>query len=127
MAENYITKQEEKGTINIAEDVIISIVRTAVTEVEGVASLANNKGVAPIANGKGVELAEMVGIKPNNAGIKVHLEGEKIIVDTAVIVQYGTNILSVAEKIQQSVATAVELSSGLENIEANVHVMGIAF
>ena len=37
MAENYITKQAERGTVNISEDVIAVMVSATVTEVEGVA------------------------------------------------------------------------------------------
>ena len=35
MGETYITCREENGSINISEDVISGMVRTAVTEVEG--------------------------------------------------------------------------------------------
>ena len=35
MGENYITCQEPLGSINISEDVIYSMVRTAITEVDG--------------------------------------------------------------------------------------------
>ena len=37
MPENYITCQDEKGSINISEEVISALVRAAVTQVEGVA------------------------------------------------------------------------------------------
>ena len=39
MNDNYITCQEENGSINISEEVISSMVRTAISEVEGVAGL----------------------------------------------------------------------------------------
>ena len=53
MAENYITCQEAKGSINISEDVIVSLVKSAVGEVEGVSGLSNAAGA---------ELAELIGI-----------------------------------------------------------------
>ena len=37
MPENYITCQDEKGSINISEEVVMSMVRAAITEVDGVA------------------------------------------------------------------------------------------
>lgn len=37
MPENYITCQDEKGSINISEDVVAAMVRAAITEVDGVA------------------------------------------------------------------------------------------
>ena len=44
MGENYITCQAEIGSINISEEVISSIVRSAIAEVEGVAGLSNTAG-----------------------------------------------------------------------------------
>ena len=44
MGENYITCQGEKGSINISEDVLYSMVRAAVSEIDGVAALSNNAG-----------------------------------------------------------------------------------
>ena len=44
MNDNYITCQEENGSINISEEVISSMVRTAISETEGVAGLANTAG-----------------------------------------------------------------------------------
>ena len=34
MGENYITCKEEKGSINISEDVLVSMVRAAVNEID---------------------------------------------------------------------------------------------
>ena len=55
MGENYITCKEEKGSINISEDVLVSMVRAAVNEIDGVASLVNNAGA---------ELAETTASSP---------------------------------------------------------------
>ena len=54
MPENYITCQDEKGSINITEDVVAAMVRAAITEVDGVAGVATSTGT---------ELAELLGIK----------------------------------------------------------------
>ena len=62
MGENYITCREEKGSINISEDVIISMVRSVLSEVEGVAGLSNTAGA---------ELAELIGLKSVSKGVKV--------------------------------------------------------
>ena len=44
MPENYITCQDEKGSINISEDVVAAMVRAAITEVDGVAGIATSAG-----------------------------------------------------------------------------------
>ena len=55
MGENYISCQLENGSINISEDVVNSMVKTAVAEVEGVAGLSNTAG------------AELAGSRPCHA------------------------------------------------------------
>ena len=80
MGENYITCQAEKGSINISEEVLVSMVRAAINEIDGVASLANNAGN---------ELAELLGIKSATRGLKVQINDGVITVDTIIMVRYG--------------------------------------
>jgi uncharacterized alkaline shock family protein YloU len=118
MADNYITCQGEKGNINISEDVIVSVVRSAITDIEGVAGLANTAGA---------DLAELLGIKTLSKGITVRFVDDAIVVDAIILVKYGNNIVNVAKRVQQAVSDAVEAATGMEKIEANVHVSGVAF
>lgn len=118
MGENYITCREEKGSINISEDVIAAMVRAAVTEVDGVAGLSNTAGA---------EIAELIGLKTLTRGVKVQFADGKIIVDVIITVAYGSNIVKVASGVQDKVMTAVQASTGIEQAEVNVHVSGIAF
>ncbi len=118
MGDNYITCQEEKGSINISEEVINSMVRTAISEVEGVAGIANTAGA---------ELAEMIGIKTVSRGIKVQMEEDVITVDVIITVFYGSNIVKVASAVQEKVIYAVQTATGIDSVHTNVHVAGIAF
>ena len=118
MAENYISRQEEKGTINISEDVVINIVRSAVDEVEGFAGFNTAAGA---------EIAEIIGIKTLPKGIKVQFEDGKIIIDTIITINYGSNIIDVAKSVQEKVRSDVQSMLGMSEVEVNVHVAGIAF
>ena len=118
MGENYITCREENGSINISEDVISSLVRTAISEVEGVAGLSNTAGA---------EIAELIGIKSVTKGVKVQFLDETVVVDAIIAVCYGSNIVNVAKAVQERVMNAVQSSTGLEKAQVNVHVSGIAF
>ena len=118
MGENYITCHEQLGSINISEEVIYSMVRAAITEVDGVAGLSNTAGA---------ELAELFGLKTVAKGVKVQFVESKIVVDTIITVMYGRNIVSVAKAVQEKVLSAVLSTTGIENAEANVHVSGVAF
>ena len=87
MPENYITCQDEKGSINISEDVVAAMVRAAITEVDGVAGIATSAGT---------ELAELLGIKSAAKGIKVQIVDGTMTVDTIITVRYGCSVVAVA-------------------------------
>ena len=118
MGENYITCQDEKGSINISEEVISSMVRSAISEVDGVAGLSNTAGA---------ELAELIGLKTVSKGVKVQFVDDRIVVDVIITVMYGCTIVNVAKKVQDKVMTVVQSTTGIEQAEVNVHVSGIAF
>ena len=118
MGENYITCQAEKGSINISEEVITSVVKSAISEIEGVAGLSNTVGS---------ELAELIGLKTVTKGVKVQFADEKIVVDVIITVVYGCNIVAVAKEVQDKVMSLVQASTGIEHAEVNVHVSGISF
>ncbi|MBQ9687191.1 MAG: Asp23/Gls24 family envelope stress response protein [Oscillospiraceae bacterium] len=118
MGENYITCQAEKGSINISEEVITSVVKSAISEIEGVAGLSNTAGA---------ELAELIGLKTVTKGVKVQFVDERIVVDVIINVVYGCNIVNVAKNVQEKVMSLVQASTGIEQSEVNVHVSGIAF
>ncbi len=118
MGDNYIRCQEEKGSINISEDVISSIVRSAISELEGIAGLSNTAGS---------DLAELIGLKSLSKGIKVQFVDDKIIVDVIITVKYGCNIVNVARNAQDKIMNIVQSTTGIEHAEVNVHVSGIAF
>ena len=118
MGYNYISCKAENGSINISEDVISTMVRTAITEIDGVAGISNTAGA---------ELAELIGIKTVSKGIKVQIVDDTIKVDAVILVRYGCNIVNVAKEVQNSVTEAVQAITGIDKAEVNVHVSGVAF
>ena len=105
-------------SINISEDVISSMVRTAVSEVEGVAGLSNTAGA---------EIAELIGLKSVTKGVKVQFRDDCIVVDTIITVRYGCKTVEVARNVQEKVLNVIQSTTGFEKAEVNVHVSGIAF
>lgn len=118
MGDNYISCKAENGSINISEDVISTMVRTAITEIDGVAGISNTAGA---------ELAELIGIKTVSKGIKVQIVDDTIKVDAVILVRYGCNIVNVAKEVQNSVTEAVQAITDIDKAEVNVHVSGVAF
>ena len=60
-------------------------------------------------------------------GVKVQFVEGKVVVDTILTVSYGSNVVKVARQVQEKVLAAVQATTGLEQVEVNVHVTGIAF
>ena len=113
--ENEI-KTENEG-IKISDDVVAVIAGVAVSEVQGVASMAGGfaGGISEVLSGK----------KNMAKGIKVDKTESKVKIDVNIIVEYGTRIPDVAFEIQNRVKKAVENMTGLNVEEVNVHVQGV--
>ena len=118
MGENYISCSGELGSINISEDVISSIVKSAIAEIDGVAGLSNTAGA---------ELAERIGLKTVSKGVKVQFVDDKIIIDLIINVVFGCNIVNTAKSVQEKLISVVQDTTGIEKADINVHVSGIAF
>lgn len=117
--ENEEIKEIEEGNngIRIANDVISVIAGVAVSEVQGVASMAGGfaGGISQVFSGK----------KNFSKGIKVDTDEKDVKIDVNIIVEYGTRIPDVAYEIQTRVKKSVENMTGLKVAEVNVHVQGV--
>ena len=117
MPDNYITIADEKGSINISEDVIAVIASNAVAEVDGIAAFSSTSGA---------DLGELIGKKPTAKGVRVSFADDVVCVDLTVMVRFGVSITGVAEKAQRTVSAAVESMTGLRS-SVNVRVTGVTF
>lgn len=119
MAESkqYITQNQQNGTVQISEDVISSIISVAVTETEGVAGFG-----AKISS----DLAEMLGKKNRGKGIRLTIgEDDSLTVECDVVAYYGYEVFTVAKKVQENVSSAVASMTGVSPAAVNVNVCGI--
>jgi uncharacterized alkaline shock family protein YloU len=117
MSDSYMTTVTEKGSINIAEDVLSSIVAAAVTEVDGVSSLSNTVGN---------DILDYIGKRALPRGVKVVVEDGAVMVDVLIIVTFGSVVTTVAKAVQEAVAQAMESMAGISP-KVNVHVSGVSF
>lgn len=119
MAENkqYITQLQEKGSVQISEDVIAAIVSHAACEVDGVVGI-NSK--------PGADIAELIGKKNWGRGLKVTvLEDNSVSIDCNLTVNYGQNVVDVAKAAQVAITNALESMSGIQIADVNVNICGI--
>ena len=120
MGENkeYVTHPDEKGSINISDEVVASIAANAAMEVEGVASL-------PTAFGK--EIAEKLGFKSAPSGVKLRMEPDGITAEVFVTVESDAVVNETAKKVQENVVAQIESMTGFSVKAVNVHICGISF
>ena len=119
MAENkqYITQEQQNRAVMISEDVIVSIVNLAVSEVEGIAGLSTK----PVA-----DIVDMIGKKNWSKGLKIVInDDETICVDCYVNIQYGQSVVDVAKAAQDAIISALDSMTGVKTSAVNVNVCGI--
>ncbi|NCC68301.1 MAG: Asp23/Gls24 family envelope stress response protein [Clostridia bacterium] len=117
MADNYITTVTEKGDISISEDVIAGLVGAALTEVDGVAGVANTVGS---------DILDLIGKRTLARGVKVSKTDDVVTVDVLIMVNFGCVVTEVAKNVQTAVSNALEAMSGISPV-VNVHVSGVSF
>ena len=112
-----LESETAENTIKISDDVVSIIAGKAVSEVEGVSSMAGGfaGGITEVLSGK----------KNFSKGIKVEVGEKETKIDLNIIVEYGTRIPDIAFEIQNRVKKAVENMTGLKVLEVNVHVQGV--
>ena len=119
MADNkqYITQNQENGTVMISEDVIATIVAQAVKEVDGVVSL----NVKP-----GADIVELISKKSWGKGMKIQIgEDESLTVDCNILVGYGQSVVAIAQAVQNAITTQLDSMTGVKVNAVNVNVCGI--
>lgn len=115
--DEVLESETAENTIKISDDVVSIIAGKAVSEVEGVSSMAGGfaGGITEVLSGK----------KNFSKGIKVEVGEKETKIDVNIIVEYGTRIPDIAFEIQNRVKKAVENMTGLKVLEVNVHVQGV--
>ena len=110
----YVVRPDEKGSINISEDVVAAIAVSAALEVEGVGEVVQNSGSY---------LSKKNAVK----GVKLTIGDGSVIVDLQIMVKYGQPIPQVAQNVQDAVANAVESMTELKVCQVNVGISGVLF
>lgn len=113
----YITQDQENGSILISEDVVSAIAQHAVADVEGVAGIAAKPGS---------DIAELINKKNWGKGVKILIaEDNSLTIDCNVTVCYGHSVVEVAGAVQSAITGAVESMTGVKVAAVNVNVCGI--
>ena len=116
-SKEYIKNSDEKGSINISEDVVAVIAAAATTDVEGVHGLF-------FAHGK--DLSNMIGKKGLSKGVKLTIDGDDIMIDVFIMVDMGYSVSEVGAEVQKEVMSTIDAAVGIAVKAVNVHVCGVS-
>ena len=109
--------KNEYGIIKISNDCLAKLAGCAATNCYGVVGMAVRSSKDGI--------AKLLKRESMSKGIKVKTVRNTVIIDLYIMVEYGVNIGIIAESIKNSVKYQIELVTGLEVKEVNVHIEGI--
>ncbi|MEA4882874.1 MAG: Asp23/Gls24 family envelope stress response protein [Clostridia bacterium] len=106
------------GSVKITNEVVAVVAGLAATEVEGIAGMGGG-----LADG----ISELWGKKNLSRGVKVEVGEREAAVDLSVVVKYGAVIPEICAQVQKNVKQAIEVMTGLDVVEVNVHVTSVFF
>lgn len=71
------------------------------------------------------ELMGKVGMKKQTKGVKIDILDSTVSVDLAVTLEYGFNIPTTCNKVQEKVKNAIETMTGFKVSDVNIRIVGI--
>ena len=104
------------GNIYISHRAIASIAHQCTIETYGVVGLA--------AKNLAIGLANVI-VKDPSLGVDVQFDGNKLVINLFIVIEYGTRIKSVAATLAETVKYKVEQVIGMPVSQVNVHVRGL--
>jgi uncharacterized alkaline shock family protein YloU len=113
--------ESERGSTNIGASVVSKIAGVAVEEVEGIRMGGSASRAA------GGILESVTGSQCQTRGISVEVGRIETAIDVAMGIEYGRNILQLAEEVRNKVTERVENLTGLRVTELNVTVSDVVF
>ncbi|HJL19065.1 MAG TPA: Asp23/Gls24 family envelope stress response protein, partial [Sandaracinaceae bacterium LLY-WYZ-13_1] len=100
-----------RGAITLDEDVVATIAGLCARRIEGIHSLGKPRLIS-------------VG-DSYTRGVDVEVGQEQAAIDLEVVMEYGADIVSVADRLRQSIAEEIGRMASREVVEVNIHVTDI--
>ncbi len=117
MSDNPMEITGKQGRIKIAHEIIMTIARQTAKEVEGIKSI---RGGLPGG------ILELFSKKTSRKkGVKLEKEEDHVIINLAVVIEYGVIIPQVIRKVQEKVKTSIESMTDIKVSDVNVFVQDI--
>lgn len=117
MAQSVCELKNDLGTISITEDVLAIIAGYSAIECAGIVAMASKRATDGI--------VELLGRENLRRGITIQINGNEVIVNLFIIVEYGVSIAAVAKNAIETVKYRLESTTGVQVSQVNVTVEGI--
>lgn len=108
--------EENLGTVTVAPEVLLALVRLTALATPGVARLSseNPSGVHRLFSGKASE------------GIRLEIEDNAVSIDLYVVVEPDVQMLPLGQALQREVSRAIQDVVGMPVNEINIHIDDVA-
>ncbi len=104
---------ESLGTVVIAPDVLVSVARLTTLAMPGVAHLSPT-GVRAV-------------FGKDTGGVRVSIEDDQVTIDVRIVVEHGTSMLQLSQKLQAKIARAIQDIVGMDVAAVNVYIADVQF
>lgn len=112
--------ENNAGNITVSANVIATIVKNAISDVEGVSKVYGDETVKNLGIFK-------LKTQNENGEIKVFIKSPKEVdIEIPVVLSYGANIMAVSKEIQEKAKEAVETVAGMNVKDVDIIVEQIA-
>jgi uncharacterized alkaline shock family protein YloU len=108
---------EVGGTIQIANDVLADLAGYAALECYGIVGMASPS----LRDG----MAQLLARDRLRKGVRITSDGEGVVVDLYVVVEYGTNLAEVAHNMADRVKYVLTSNAEVKVNDVDIHVQGI--
>jgi uncharacterized alkaline shock family protein YloU len=111
-----MSDETSRGHIEVSPAAVATIANHAVLNSYGVVGMSSKN----LLNGWAQVLRS-----ESKRGVEVHVDGDEIVIDLYVVLEYGVRIATVAKNIMEGVKFSVEKAMGVPITAVNVHVQGV--
>jgi uncharacterized alkaline shock family protein YloU len=109
--------EDPSGAIQIANDVLADLAGYAALECYGIVGMASPS----LRDG----MAQLLSRDRLRKGVRIHSDGEGVVVDLYVVVEYGTNLAEVAHNMADRVKYVLTSNAEVKVNDVDIHVQGI--
>ncbi len=111
------TMNSKKGSLRVSENVIMTIVKNAVSEVEGVSRIANRT----------ISIRSFLQSDTDQSDIRVTMLDGVCRIALTIIASSGYNIVNVCEQLQTKIKAAVQSMTGVTVSKVDITVDDVDF